>query len=431
MPPALAAIEPFEICSIRPPTENYSLTFRLTRNCHWNRCKFCPVYKLGARFNRRSQEDVLEDIQRAKQIDDLLLDHGIIPGFAMGDPEAQVQDLLERIHAARETSSPENPETEDAADLPEDLDPRLAWFLTWFKDKPTLADSFQHILTWRKAGGQTCFLGDADGLILPPEFLIRTIHHIKAQFPSLLRFTIYGRTQTAAKLRSPAELLELRLAGLDRIHFGLESGCDTVLKFMDKGVCASEHIEAGLKTREAGLSCSVYVMPGLGGKQWSEIHARDTAAVLTRMAPDYVRLRSLEIFPRTPLEAAAQSGAFIEASETDLVREIRILVEETGCKTEFVSDSAANLLQINGRLPEDREAMLKQIDAYLILKPFEQKIFSVQARLMAFMGQYGGITADIGQFLQPYLRNNRLDFSHAGEDELDHIIRLIRSKLMP
>jgi len=35
----LSTVEPFEISSIRPPTENDSLTFRLTRNCGWNRCQ--------------------------------------------------------------------------------------------------------------------------------------------------------------------------------------------------------------------------------------------------------------------------------------------------------------------------------------------------------------------------------------------------------
>lgn len=65
----LLGIEPFEICSIRPPTENYSLTFRLTRNCGWNRCMFCPVYKMGARFSRRGMDEAKRDVDNAKRID--------------------------------------------------------------------------------------------------------------------------------------------------------------------------------------------------------------------------------------------------------------------------------------------------------------------------------------------------------------------------
>jgi hypothetical protein len=66
-------IEPFEICSIRPPTENFSLTFRLTRNCGWNRCLFCPVYKQGVKCSRRSLDEIKNDVDSAKIIDDLLM----------------------------------------------------------------------------------------------------------------------------------------------------------------------------------------------------------------------------------------------------------------------------------------------------------------------------------------------------------------------
>ena len=73
----IADVESFEICSIRPPTENYSLTFRLTRNCGWNKCLFCPVYKYGAQFSRRGIDEVKRDVDKAKVINDLLIEYGI------------------------------------------------------------------------------------------------------------------------------------------------------------------------------------------------------------------------------------------------------------------------------------------------------------------------------------------------------------------
>ena len=33
----------FEQGPIRPPSEAKSLLLRFTRNCPWNKCKFCPV----------------------------------------------------------------------------------------------------------------------------------------------------------------------------------------------------------------------------------------------------------------------------------------------------------------------------------------------------------------------------------------------------
>ncbi len=57
----------FEQGPIRPPSEAGSLLFRFTRNCPWNRCTFCPVYK-GTQFSRRSLEEIKGDIDTAAEI---------------------------------------------------------------------------------------------------------------------------------------------------------------------------------------------------------------------------------------------------------------------------------------------------------------------------------------------------------------------------
>ena len=46
---------------IRPPSEASSLLIRVTRNCPWNQCIFCPAYK-GTKFSKRSVEEVKGDI---------------------------------------------------------------------------------------------------------------------------------------------------------------------------------------------------------------------------------------------------------------------------------------------------------------------------------------------------------------------------------
>lgn len=423
----LRDIRPFEICSIRPPTENHSLTFRLTRNCYWNKCKFCPVYKFGAKFSKRGIDEVKEDINKAKKIDDVMLDEGITGLTQFGTDYERLEELLCRIE--REQGKGVGPEGPTA--VPEGLDQRLQWFLPWFKENPSLYDSFHHVLSWLTGGGRTCFLGDSDSLILEPGFLGETIQTVKGHFPSIERFTVYGRTRSASQLRSTEELSEYCQAGLNRVHFGLESGSDEVLAFMNKGVTKAEHIEGLLKSREAGISCSVYIMPGLGGQTLSEEHAHESADVVTKTAPDYVRLRSLQIFPQTPLEDAARRGEFLEADEETIAREIRIMVEEIGSQTEILSDSASNLLDINGRLPSDRATMLAEIDRYLTLSSRDKLLFSLQSRMNSFISQYGGLSRDICDSVAAYISNDRLDPSSATDEELKGIISLIRSKLMP
>jgi hypothetical protein len=65
----------FEIGPIRPPSEggSSSLLIRASRNCPWSLCKFC----YGTPYNRekfqlRSVEEVKRDIDRAKEISELL-----------------------------------------------------------------------------------------------------------------------------------------------------------------------------------------------------------------------------------------------------------------------------------------------------------------------------------------------------------------------
>jgi hypothetical protein len=424
-------IQPFEICSIRPPTENYSLTFRLSRNCYWNKCAFCPVYKTGQKFSRRPLDEILADITSAGKILDLLMEN-----LSEHKSRGTRSDLYSLINAVKNDQPQQKPGTGDSGHVKRIYenavtDERMQWFMTWFKDTPDIEDSISHVYSWWQSGGTTCFLGDADSLMFKPDFISAVLDSVHNTFPGISRVTIYGRTLTAARVRTLPELKLYSRAGVDRVHFGVESGCSEVLDLVNKGVTPEEQLKGILKVKEAGLSASVYVMPGLGGAGLSERHAYCTADLLTKAAPDYVRLRTLEVFPGTPLEGLKQSGRFTEAPEEQVVREIRTIIEKTDAETEIVSDSAANLLEINGTLPHDRERMLAVIDSYLTLNSREKLEFSLHSRLNSFIGQYGGLSRDIYEKLSPFLNQNSLNISSASDNEIQSIIRLIRGKLMP
>ncbi|HPX56918.1 MAG TPA: radical SAM protein [Syntrophales bacterium] len=422
-----STLEPFEICHIRPPTENYSLTFRLTRNCGWNRCSFCPVYKGDTPFSRRTIEEIQQDIDRAGRIDKFLQESGALDVKSPEEAFAKVEALIreEEEKRGKETGKQDPLKAGDEGNAA-----HADWFSAWFKQEATLRDGIFHVLSWRLSGGETCFLGDANSLLLAGDFFRDILTRVKRTFPSIRRFTIYGRTASAAR-KPLEELTAYREAGLHRIHFGLESGSDRILQFMNKGETAEHHIEGCRKTREAGLSCSVYVMPGLGGAAWSDEHARETSRVINESAPDFIRLRSLEVFPGTPLEAAVKNGGFTEATEEQVAGEIRQLIEGITTNSALYSDSASNLLTVNGHLPQDKDKMLSFIDRYLSLSPRAKLEFSAMSRLNAFTGQYGGVSREIFKALEPCLRGQQLDFSIVSDNELRSLVRLIRSRLMP
>ncbi len=87
---------------IRPPSEAQSLLIRVTRNCPWNQCIFCPAYK-GVKFSRRSVEEVKKDIDNmAKEYESY---SSMIRSAFLQDADSLVlktQDILEIINYTKE-----------------------------------------------------------------------------------------------------------------------------------------------------------------------------------------------------------------------------------------------------------------------------------------------------------------------------------------
>lgn len=326
----------FEQGPIRPPSEAASLLIRVTRNCPWNRCRFCPVYK-GHRFSLRPVADVLADIDAV---------HRCVT--ALGGPAGGGQDWRRRTQAVR----PADPAALQAA---------------------------RH---WAAGGMSSVFLQDANSLILPPTDLLRILRHLKTRFPWVQRITTYARSRTVARM-ADGDLAALARAGLNRVHIGMESAADAVLARMRKGVTKAGHIKAGLKIKGAGMELSEYVMPGLGGRELSREHALETAEALNRINADFIRLRTLAIPDHTELAADAASGRFAKLTDTETAEEILLFLEHLeGIDSMVKSDHILNLFQgVEGRLPDDRQRMTAPIRRYLGLTPEERMRFQVGRRL--------------------------------------------------
>jgi hypothetical protein len=144
---------------------------------------------------------------------------------------------------------------------------------------------------------------------------------------------------------------------------------------MNKGVTAAEHIEAGQKVMKSGIELSEYVILGLGGKKWWKEHALETAKVLNRINPHFIRLRSLKVLPPMTLQQKIDEGTFVLQTEEEMIVEERLLIDALdGITSTFLSDHILNLLaEIEGKLPEDKERMLGLVDKFLAL-PAEEKL---------------------------------------------------------
>ena len=334
----------FEQGPIRPPSEAFSLLIRITRNCPWNRCAFCPVYK-GSHFSIRPLEHVLRDIEQiARSISLIHLRFG-------GEIYAIDEMTLNRV----------------LQDMGIDL------------------QAFISAVNWYATGMRSVFLQDANSLVLPTEKLLLVLNKLTQCFPSIQRITSYARAQTIYK-KSLEEMKQLREQGLNRIHIGLESGSDKVLKFMKKGVTKEQHIEAGQKVMNAGIELSEYYMPGLGGKELWEEHAIETADALNKINPTFIRLRTLAIPSNTPLYEEWKSGNFKKCTDEEIVYELLCFIEHLDGITSIIkSDHILNLLpELEGRFPEDKGKMITILNEFLNLPSQEKLIFQVGRRMGLF-----------------------------------------------
>jgi len=333
------ALHSFELGPIRPPSEAYSLLIRVTRNCPWNRCKFCHTYK-GERFQLRSVEEVKQDIKAAKVIQDEIKE--LSWKFGYGGRVKEVASMI--------LNNPQN-------------------------------QAYYNVALWLYAGGESAFLQDANSLIMRTNELAEVIRFLKQTLPSINRVTSYARSKTAAK-KKLEELVELHEAGLSRLHIGLESGYDPLLQYMDKGVIATEHIEGGRKVIASGISLCEYAVLGLGGRRMWREHATQTARVLNEIDPDFIRVRTLTINNRMPLYNELENGNFIRATDEEILAEEKLLLKRLECHSNYVSDHITNLLpEIEGKLPRDKGKMLAIINRFQALSSEERTNFIVGRRV--------------------------------------------------
>jgi len=211
---------------------------------------------------------------------------------------------------------------------------------------------------------RSIFFPAGNSMAMPTQDLAAICRYSAMRFTGLQRMTVYGSSHVIANKGLP-EMKRLREAGLSRIHVGLESGDDTVLKRVKKGTLAAEQIKAGQIVKKSGIQLSEYVILGLGGAERSMAHALNTAEVINAIEPDFVRLRTLVPKINTLLLHQINKGRFQILSPHQVLRETRLLIEHLTVSTMLASDHYTNYLNLSGRLPQDKERLLAAIDEAL------------------------------------------------------------------
>ena len=286
---------------IRPPSERKSYFLPLTSGCSNNTCAFCGYY--GSKLQVRDVDDIKGEIDAVA----LFTQRGI-----------RLPNVSNVVYAVAQ-----------------------GW------DRKRI------------------FLQDGDALVYPFPKLKEVLHYLNEKLPGVERIGTYATPQDILR-RSMDELKELRRLKVGIFYTGLETGDDELLQNIGKGVSSGHAIEAGKKVKEAGITFSVTVILGLGGVERSEKHALETAKVLTEIDPDYVGALTLTLVPGTPLYEQWERNEFHPISPFQSLNELRLIIENANFTNCFFSSMhASNYLSVRGKLPQDKDRMLRELEKVL------------------------------------------------------------------
>ena len=214
-------------------------------------------------------------------------------------------------------------------------------------------------------GARRVFLADGDVLALPTPTLAWLLDRLHERFPNLSRVNCYASGQALAS-KSDGELAALRGKGLHTLYVGLESGSADVLRLMAKAGAVEDMVDGCRRAQEAGLAVSVMILIGIGGRDMSAEHARQTVVAVNAMQPRLLSCLRLVPVPGTPLMRRIEGGRFLQLTEEEAVRELRAILAGLEMRhTVFRADHSSNILPLAGRLPRDKAALLEELDELL------------------------------------------------------------------
>jgi len=209
------------------------------------------------------------------------------------------------------------------------------------------------------------FICDGDAMIVPQKRLVKILKQVKDRLPWVERVGLYANTK-GIDMKTDEQLKELYDLGVTIAYMGLESGDDQILKEIKKGADSAKMIKMGKRVKQSGIKLSVTVLNGLGGRENSKRHARETGRVLSAIDPDFVGALTLMLVPGTELNDQYERGEFDVINPEEMLEELGLMIASTHLSNGlFHANHASNYLPIRAKLPEDKEKTLELISQAL------------------------------------------------------------------
>ena len=210
---------------------------------------------------------------------------------------------------------------------------------------------------------QRVFLADGDALNLATDKLSQILEYIHVKFTNLKRVSCYAMPKNILQKKDD-DLDNLRAAGLSMLYVGIETGNDVLLKKVTKGATSRGIIQSCQKARRHGYTLSCMIILGLGGKTHTNEHIRDTAGVVSEIAPNYLGALTLYLEDEIYNEFMTKfDEPFTPLDDIAVVEELERLISDMNPLTPviFRANHASNVYSVGGTIPNDKEKLLSLI----------------------------------------------------------------------
>ena len=215
------------------------------------------------------------------------------------------------------------------------------------------------------SGVQRVFLGDGDAMVLSTRRLMDLLTAIKQNLPRVRRISSYCLPRNLRN-KTVQELTELRAAGLDLAYIGAESGDDEVLQRVNKGETFESTCAALDKLGAAGITRSVMLLNGLGGRLLTGQHAKNSARLANATQPEFLATLVVS-FPQGEQRFRHGFPEWEPLNQQELFSEMEQFLQTLDLKrTVFRSDHASNWLVLKGVLGAEKERLLQQVRTAIV-----------------------------------------------------------------
>ncbi len=213
------------------------------------------------------------------------------------------------------------------------------------------------------------FLADGDALVLQTSVLLKILIYLQKKFISLRRVSLYATTQNIQN-KSQEDLLMLKQNKLSLMYIGIESGHDTILKKIKKGVNSQEIIAALNKLSDADIKISATIILGIGGIAYTSVHAKHTANIVNNSKINYLSTLQLGLDDTIKQRFYNSFDDFIAQNDYEILNEQKMFLENIEAKNKIIfrSNHASNSLHLKGILPRDKDKLIAQLNMSNILK---------------------------------------------------------------